>query len=153
MRSRERVISALRHEATDRPPIDFGGMRSTGIMALAYRKLKAHLGLAEDTLVYDVIQQLAQPSEAVLDAFGVDVVDLGRAFLTRPEDWRDWTLPDGSAAKAPCYFAPESDGAGGWVVRAQDGTVFGRMPKGSQHLTQCCWPLHGLRNAEEIGEL
>jgi uroporphyrinogen decarboxylase len=153
MTSRERVCAALRHEETDRPPIDFGAMRSTGIMALAYQRLKAHLGLDEETLVYDVIQQLAQPSDAVLDAFHVDVVDLGRAFLTRPEDWHDWTLPDGSAAKAPYYFTPGSDSAGGWVVRAEDGTVFGRMPTGAQHLSQCHWPLHDLRSGAEIGDL
>ena len=153
MTSRDRVLAALRHEETDRVPIDFGGMRSTGIMALAYGTLTAHLGLSEDTLVYDVVQQLAQPSDAVLDAFGVDVVDLGRAFLTRREDWHDWTLPDGSAARAPHYFAPEPDGEGGWLVRADDGTVIGRMPAGSQHLTQRHWPLQGLQSAAEIGDL
>jgi uroporphyrinogen decarboxylase len=153
MTSRERVLAALRHRPTDRAPIDFGGMRSTGIMALAYRKLTAHLGLCEETLVYDVVQQLAQPSDAVLDAFSVDVVDLGRAFLTSPGDWHDWTLPDGSPAKAPAYFQPESDGAGGWQVRAADGAVFGRMPAGAQHLSQCHWPLGDLAAPEQIGDL
>jgi len=153
MTSRERVCAALRHEETDRVPIDFGAMRSTGCMAIAYHKLTAYLGLDEPTLLYDVVQQLAQPSEAVLDALNVEVVDLGRAFLTGPEDWWDWELPDGAPAKAPCYFAPESDGAGGWRVRAADGTVFGRMPAGCQHFTQCYWPLHELRSDGEIGDL
>jgi len=153
MTPRERVCAALRHEETDRPPIDFGAMRSTGIMAIAYGQLTAHLGLDEPTLAYDVVQQLAQPSEAVLHAFGVDVVDLGRAFLTDPNDWRDWTLPDGSPAKAPRYFAPESDGAGGWRVRAADGTVFGRMPAGAQHLSQCYWPLSHLQSPDQIGDI
>jgi uroporphyrinogen decarboxylase len=153
MTSRERVCAALHHEETDRVPIDFGGMRSTGIMAIAYGKLKAYVGRDEPTLLYDVVQQLAQPSDAVLDAFGVDVVDLGRAFLTQPEDWQDWTLPDGAAARAPYYFHPESDGAGGWVTRAADGTVFGRMPASAQHISQCHWPLAGLASADEIGDL
>ena len=50
MTSRERVLAALRHEETDRPPIDFGGMRSTGIMAMTYNRLLAHLGVAEETV-------------------------------------------------------------------------------------------------------
>jgi len=36
MTSRERVLTALRHEEPDRVPIDLGGMLSTGIMAMAY---------------------------------------------------------------------------------------------------------------------
>jgi len=150
---RQRICAALRHEETDRVPIDFGGMRSTGIMALAYNRLKAHLNLDEPTLVYDVVQQLAQPSDAVLDRFAVDCVDLGRAFLTQPEEWQDWTLPDGSAAKAPGYFRPEGDGHGGWLVRAADGTVFGVMPQGTQYITQACRPLEDITSPEEIGDL
>jgi uroporphyrinogen decarboxylase len=153
MTSRERVCAALRHEETDRAPIDFGGMRSTGIMAMAYNRLKAHLGLEEETLVYDVIQQLAQPSDALLDRFHVDVVDLGRAFLTSPEDWSDWTLPDGTMGKVPTYFHPVSDGKGGRQVVADDGTVFGRMPVGAYHLSQCYWPLASLESPDRIGDL
>lgn len=134
-------------------PVDFGGMRSTGIMAIAYNRLKAHLRLDEETLVYDVVQQLAQPSDAVLDRFHVDCVDLGRAFLTGPEDWQDWMLPDGSASKAPRYFRPETDGAGGWQVRALDGTVFGVMPKGTEYITQACRPLEHITSPDQIGDL
>ena len=131
MTSRERVCAALRHQQSDRVLIDFGGMRSTGIMAIAYNRLVRWLGLDEQALLYDVVQQLAQPSDAVLDRLNVDVVDLGRAFLTTSGDWHAWTLPDGSAAKASRYFGPEADGAGGWRVRAEDGTAFGRMPRGA----------------------
>ena len=45
MTSRERVVMALNHEEADRVPIDFGAMRSTGINACAYNKLKAYLGI------------------------------------------------------------------------------------------------------------
>ena len=141
MTSRERVRAALRHEAPDRVPIDFGAMRSTGIMAMGYNRLKRHLGLTTGaTRMYDVVQQLAQPEEAILDRFGVDAVDLGRAFLTEATDWKPWALPDGSAAEVPAWFAPEPDGAGGWEFRV-DGTVIGRMPAGVAHVTQVHWPL------------
>jgi uroporphyrinogen decarboxylase len=151
--SRERVCAALRHQETDRPPIDFAAMRSTGIMALAYNRLLGHLGLKEETLLYDVVQQLAQPSDALLDLFHVDVVDLGRAFLTRPDDWHEWTLPDGSPAKGPAYFRPISDGRGGWQTVAEDGTIFGRMPASANHLSQCCWPLGDITSPDQIGDI
>jgi len=141
MTSRERVLKAIAHEPTDRTPIDFGGMRSTGIMATAYNRLKTHLGMDHETLVYDVVQGLAQPDLAILDRFNVDVVDLGRAWFTSADDWRDWTLIDGSPARVPAWFDPEPDGEGGWLCRGDEGQVIGVMPNDQEYITQTYWPL------------
>jgi uroporphyrinogen decarboxylase len=60
MTSRERVRTALNHREPDRIPIDFGAMRSTGIMAVEYNRLKKHLNrTAGRTFVYELFQQLA----------------------------------------------------------------------------------------------
>lgn len=156
MTSRERVLAALRHGQPDKTPIDFGGMRSTGATAIAYNRLKRHLGMAGgETRVYDVVQQLAQPEDEILDLFEADVIDLGRAFLTAPEDWQPWTLPDGSAAEIPAWFRPDPDGAGGWVARSEEGTIIGRMPAGVEYFSQAFWPLgqtHDLRELERLAE-
>ena len=45
MTSRERVLAAIRHEETDRAPIDFGAMRSTGLTAIEYNRLRDYLGM------------------------------------------------------------------------------------------------------------
>lgn len=71
MTSRERMMTALRHEQPDRPPIDLGGV-VTGIHRDAYNNLKAALGIDEPTVISDFKQQLAEPSEAVLSSLGVD---------------------------------------------------------------------------------
>jgi predicted transport protein len=72
MTSRERVLSALNFHEPDRVAVDFGGHRSSGIMAIAYKKLKDYLGItAGDIYVYDVIQQLAIVEPPVLDEFGL----------------------------------------------------------------------------------
>ena len=79
MTRRERVLAALAHKKPDRVPVDLGAMRSTGITALAYSRLKDHLGMTSGaTRVYDVVQQLAQPEPEILEFAGADVVDLGR---------------------------------------------------------------------------
>ena len=68
MNSRERVIEAINHREPDMLPIDFGGMRSTGINARAYKNLKDYLGLKNGVIkLYDVFQQLAEPEMEVLD--------------------------------------------------------------------------------------
>jgi uroporphyrinogen decarboxylase len=100
MTRRERVLRTIEHKEPDRVPVDLGAMRSTGITAVAYRRLKEHLGIAGgDTYVYDVVQQLAVPEDPVLDYVESDVVDLGRVFLRDAADWKPFTLPEAQAAK------------------------------------------------------
>jgi uroporphyrinogen decarboxylase len=71
MTSRERILKAMSHQAPDRVPIDFGGFQ-TGIHRKAYEGLVKHLGLREEIAILDPVQQLARPSEAVLERFHVD---------------------------------------------------------------------------------
>ena len=71
MTPRERVLAALDHREPDRVPIDLGG-NQTGIHKVAYRKLIEHLGLEEEMVIMDLVQQLAKPSEAVLERLRVD---------------------------------------------------------------------------------
>jgi len=139
---RERVLAAIDHREPDRVPVDLGAMRSTGITAAAYGKLKTHLGLVGGhTDVYDVVQQLAQPEQAVLDFWDADVVDLGRVFLTDDADWKPFVLPDGQSARIPAFIRFESDGGGGWCALAADGTPIGAMPRGAFYLSQTRFPL------------
>lgn len=71
MTSRERLLKALNHEETDRIPIDLGG-NQTGIHKFAYEGLVKHLGMDGSYEIMDAVQQLAQPSEEVLERFHVD---------------------------------------------------------------------------------
>src|SRR5512140_1515886 len=132
--SRERVMAALDHREPDRMPIDFGAMRSTGIMAIAYNRLKAHLGIRGGaTRLYDTGQQLAEVEESVRQRFGVDVIDLTCTFPDAPipnPEWRPWTLPDGAPCLAPAAWLPEPDGEGGLLLRNDEGVVVATMPKG-----------------------
>jgi len=71
MSSRNRLLKALNHEQPDRIPIDLGG-NQTGIHRFAYEALLNHLGIADQTVIMDAVQQLARPCEAVLERFHVD---------------------------------------------------------------------------------
>ena len=67
MTARERILAALNHHEPDRVPIDLSGHRSSGIMAVAYARLRDFLGLPKRLIrVYDPIQQLAIVDEDVL---------------------------------------------------------------------------------------
>jgi len=69
--SRERMLTALNHRVPDRIPIDLGGFQ-TGIHIKAYQSLLDFLGFEEEITVLDPVQQLAVPSEAVLEKFHID---------------------------------------------------------------------------------
>jgi uroporphyrinogen decarboxylase len=129
MSSRERVLSAIRHEEPDQIPLDLGATPSSGISAIAYYNLKTHLGITTGlTRVYDVVQQLAQPEDEIIARFGVDVLDVGRMFNTRDEDWYDVMLPTGQPVQFPDWFRPQRNSGGGWDAYAPDGTLIATMP-------------------------
>ena len=140
MTSRERVLSAIAHREPDRVPLDIGSTPSSGISAIAYNNLKKHLGLTEGhTRIYDVVQQVAEPEETILDRFGADVIDIGRAFNEKDSDWYDVTLADGSAGQYPAWFRPEKQADGSWIAKDGEGAI-ARMPVGATFFDQAVFP-------------
>ena len=143
MNSRERVIAAVNHQQPDQVPIDFGGHRSSGIMAIAYKKLKEYLGIETgDIYVYDFIQQLAVIEPEVLQCLPSDVIDWGRGFCLRPDDWQDWVLPDGTPCKIPAYIDVVRKG-NDWLAYHPDGTLIAIQKEGCLYFEQTVRPLAG----------
>lgn len=95
MNSRERLLAALDHREPDRVPLDLGSTQVTGIHVVAYRNLRAHLGLPPvEPLLCDVIQQLALPDDDVIEQLGVDVRGLF------PLNSHNWNVTDVDAGDA-----------------------------------------------------
>jgi uroporphyrinogen decarboxylase len=140
MSSRERILASLNHCEPDRIPIDFSGHRSSGIMAAAYARLRDYLDLPRKPVrVYDPVQQLAIVDEDVLDRFGVDTIELGRAFALEDEHWTEWELPGGVSCLMPVWAKPERL-EGEWVIRSKSGRVLARMPDGVLYFEQAYYP-------------
>lgn len=142
MTSRERVLTSLDHREPDRLPIDCGAMRSTGIQAIAYGKLKKHLGMADGhNRVFDVVQQLAEPEAWYLDRFRIDAINAGREFAPDSK-WKAWTLPDGSPCEIPAGVDFRRDGDD-WIARDAEGRTVARMMAGATYFSQALHPLAG----------
>lgn len=91
MTPRERLRAAMDHKAPDRVPIDFGSTSTTSIAALAYEKLKRHLGVEAETRILAKQGQVAYVDERILEMFHVDTRPL---LLGPPENWNDiWVDP------------------------------------------------------------
>ena len=157
MTSRERALRTLEHREPDRVPVDFSGHRSSGIMAVAYARLRDFLGLPEKPIrVYDPVQQLAIVDEDVLERFRVDTIELGRTFALEDKHWREWTLPDQTPCLMPAWAVPEilADGHhdGEWVIRSKSGRVIARMPPGVIYFEQAYYPFAENDDLQRIDE-
>jgi uroporphyrinogen decarboxylase len=151
MTARERVRKTLRHEEPDRLPIDLGGMASTGIMAIAYDRLKKHLGMTGGEIrVFDLGQQLAEVEPEILSRFGVDVISLGNSLGETPEFWKPWKLPNGMDCKIPAGvdLRPDEEN-GGWLIW-ENGLPMQRMSPGNLYFSEAIHPLAELTTPEEL---
>jgi uroporphyrinogen decarboxylase len=145
MTSRERVLAAINHQTPDRVPIDLGATPSSGISAIAYSNLVKHIGMPElPVLIYDVVQQLAQPDMKVLDKFGVDVLDIGRMFNDKPTDWKPVKMANGADAFYPKWFNPVKLEDGSYATYDDDDKIMlSRMPVGATFFDQTYFPYEG----------
>jgi len=141
MSARDRVLASVAHHEPDGLPVDLGSNPSSGISAVAHANLVRHLGLADQrTLVYDVVQQLAQPSDELLDRLRIDAVDIGRTFNAAPDDWRPMTLPSGVEIEVPAWFHPVQQENGAWEAFNADGLRIASMPLGAAFFDQTHFP-------------
>ncbi|HOP12182.1 MAG TPA: uroporphyrinogen decarboxylase family protein [Oscillospiraceae bacterium] len=141
MTSRERILTSVEHREPDRVPLDLGSTPSSGISAIAYNNLKKYLNIETGhTRIYDVVQQLAQPEDNLIDKFGVDVLDIGRAFNTEDGDWYDMHLSDGGKAQYPVWFRPTTMPDGSQIVLDEDGDKIAQKPPSGTFFDQTCFP-------------
>lgn len=153
MTSRERVRKLFSRQPTDGLVIDFGGMSSDGISAIAYAKLVRALGLPERPVrVYDIFQQIAAPDPDVIEAMGGDFVQAFRMRLRFGISCRQWkpdTLADGTPCLVPYELEPvvEKDGSRNIYV---GGVKFARMPKGGFYYDQLAHPLADCSDPEDL---
>jgi uroporphyrinogen decarboxylase len=78
--------------------------------------------------------------EPVLDALGVDVIELGRGFMLEESDWKDWVLPDGTPCKIPYYINIEKRGGDTYIVSDQ-GKDLAVQVEGCVFFEQASFPL------------
>ncbi|NIA14814.1 MAG: methyltransferase [Nitrospiraceae bacterium] len=158
MTSRERVVAALRHEESDRVPVDFGSNYNTGIHVMAYNRLKKHLGITSPTHVRYLLPMLAAPDldegREILQILGTDIITVPRYRTDRVTTgaWKPWTLKDGSQCLVPEAFNPTRNENGDYEVVVQ-GVPHFRMPKDSFYFDRVCYPFSGIENLAQLEAL
>jgi uroporphyrinogen decarboxylase len=146
MTSRDRVLAALRHHQPDRLPIDLGGTESSSITAVAYNKLKRHLGLPLGAKVIDPYQHVVLVDEEVKHRFGA----AAEMLMPEPKRWRAATLPDGTPCELPEGWRAVVRPDGTEEALDSSGRVIGRRSSAGYHFDSVNPPL---RDAETPADL
>ena len=142
MTGRERILAALNHEETDKLPIDFGGTMVTGIAASTVYKIRQSLGLDEPgtpVKVIDPFQMLGEVAPDLREALGIDTTGIFKStnmFGFKNEDWKRWTMFDGTPVLVPGDFNTEPDENGDILMYPEgdkSAPPSGRMPKGGYY--------------------
>lgn len=148
MNSRQGVLTTLRHQEPDRVRLDLGGTCCTGIVGMAYNKLKVYLGISSGrTRIYDLGQQLAEPEIELLEKVGADVLPV---LISKPKKWKKSELPDGSLCEVPEDFNPEVLPNGSQVLRNNTGRMIAKMPKDGNYFDGVYHPLQNTNAIEEL---
>jgi len=154
MTSRERILLTLKHEEPDRVPIDLGGMRSSGIHAIAYNKLKRYLNCEDKSVkIFDLGQQLAVVDDEIRERVTSDVIELKRldgGFGTRINSWKQIDLfLDGGEYYVPTDFNPKVLADGSFAIEIE-GKIVALMPKGGYYFDSRYAPLANASERKEI---
>ena len=129
-------MAAINHKEPDRVPVDIGSTTITGISAIAYYNLKNYLGIKEGNVrVFEVMQQLTRVEEWFIERFGIDVIDVGLAYLTEDKDWYD-VETNGIKMQFPSFFQPRHNPDDSFEYVHEDGTILGRMSKAALVMDQ-----------------
>jgi hypothetical protein len=142
MNSRERVERTLNHQQPDRVPLDLGANSCTGMHASSVYLLRQALKLdlpGTPVKVIEPYMMLGEIKPDLVNALGIDVVGLWgprTKFGFRNENWKAWTLFDGTPVLVPEAFniEPEADGS---ILMYPEGDRFappsGKMPYGGYY--------------------
>jgi uroporphyrinogen decarboxylase len=145
--SRERILKAVRHEETDRVPIDLGGTDCSTIAIGPYRRLCESLGIdAAPYHIVDISQQIVIVDDRVADRLGADA----KVVWHLPEQWRDDHAYDRTPVKYPAGFKPITLANGDKVVLDKDGEAFIRMPDNGYYYDICHHPIKHVQDLKDL---
>ena len=139
MTSRQRLTATLNHQEPDRLCMDFGAGFQTGMGAGTVHRLREALfGKGNHRVkVIESYQMLGEIDEEMRQALGLDVVGVhgtGTMFGFKNEDWKPFTMFDGTPVLVPGQFNVTPAEDGGWLIYPEGDTTVppsGWMPKSS----------------------
>jgi uroporphyrinogen decarboxylase len=147
--SRERILKAVRHEESDRIPIDLGGTDCSSIAIGPYRRLCEYLGIdAAPYQIVDICQQIVVVDDRVADELGADA----KVIWHLPNEWVGGYAYDKTPVTYPAGFKPQLLANGDRVILDKHGNACLRMPDGGFYYDICNHPLKHVQDLKALDE-
>ena len=149
MTPRQRILATLEHRQVDRVPVDFAGTDCTSAHAIAYDRLRRHLGIQPRPIrLACLIQQVAEADPEVAEQLGGQAVGL----FHHPKTWRLWKSGYGFDLEVPDGWRPETQSDGATVVRDAAGTVRTKRPADGLYFDPVRFVFADVQRPEELDE-
>ena len=140
MTSRERVVCALNHKQPDKVAVDFGGTVVSGISASIVYKLRKAFGLPlHPVKLIEPYQMLGEIEDDLREKLCADcafVLPYTCMFGYRLDEWKSWTMFDGTPVLVPGLFNTKVEASGG-IYQYPEGDASvqpsGFMPKDGRY--------------------
>jgi len=121
MNQRERLLKTLNHEKPDRLCVDLGAAGQTGIGASALHQLNQALlpGYTDKVKILEPYQMLGEVEEPLRSKLQLDVVGVHgqlNLFGVKNENWKPFTMPDGTEVLVAGEFNHTRDENGAYLV-------------------------------------
>ncbi len=153
MRSKDRILNAVKHKVTDKIPVDLGGSVQSTIHAYAYSNLKKALGIsAGDVEIMDSFILAAKVEDPVRALLQIDTVPLlppadGLGVRNNVEK-KQWVMPNGLKVVVSRDFNPVKQKDGSYILY-KNGYEF-KLPHNGYYFDPIKYLLQDAETIEDI---
>ena len=153
MTSKERVIKAIRHEETDKIPIDLGGSIQSTIHAYAYAELKKAFGIETGHVeIMDTFILAATVEDSVREALQIDTVPivcpLDGLGVRNDVGKKEWVMPNGLKVLVSKDFDAVQQDDGSYLLE-RGGAIF-KLPQNGYYFDPIRYALQDAETIEDI---
>jgi len=147
MTGRQRVLATLNRQKADCTPFEIGGTDCSSVHVITYKKLRSRMGLSDGPIRCGcLIQLVADPDAAVMDALGSDV----EALWFGSQRTKTWRTSFGVDLIVPELFGVEDLPDGSSVVRNRDGAIYAKRAADAYYHDPVGAPLGHITSAAEL---
>lgn len=153
MKSKERILNAIKHKESDKIPIDLGGSVQSTIHVYAYSNLKEVLGISSGNIeVMDSFILAAKVEDSIREALQIDTIPLlppiDALGVRNDVEKKEWIMPNGLKVIVSKDFNPVKLDDGSYIL-SKNGYEF-KLPKNGYYFDPIKYLLQDAKTIKDI---
>ena len=153
MKSKERILNAIKHKESDKVPIDLGGSVQSTIHVYAYSNLKKALGISSGNIeVMDSFILAAKVEDSIRGVLQIDTIPLlppiDALGVRNDVEKKEWIMPNGLKVIVSKDFNPVKLDDGSYII-SKNGYEF-KLPKNGYYFDPIKYLLQDAKTIKDI---